>query len=244
MSRNTYLWREHSCDALAASFLGARRYGCALLQVARIQPGRRDDHHHQLALPLGANFLQSRIRNLAAPRNKASHWLAGSVALLLLLAVSLLTAFRPLQEKVLNLAESERLLSVLQPVSPLENATLSGGYVHGTVSRCLLPLTRAKAHVGMDLKPAVNRSVGVVAPGTGESVVQGVGSYMGTILKVRQANRMTSSYAHLGAVSVVVGQIVERGTPIGIVAPEANLHFELHYAGRGLDTSGWEKRFK
>ncbi|WP_116366551.1 M23/M56 family metallopeptidase [Parahaliea mediterranea] len=242
MSRNTYLWREHSCDALAASFLGAKRYGSALLQVARIQPGRAAGHHHQLALPVGADFLHSRIRNLATPRSRASHWFAGAVALLLLLVVSLLTAFRPLQDKVLDLAESERLLAALQPMSPVAGATLSGGYVHGTVSRCMLPLTRAKAHAGMDFSPAADRSVRVVAAGTVESVVHGVGSYMGTILKVRHHGGVTSSYAHLAAASATVGQNLAAGAPVGSVATGANLHFELRYGGRALDTSGWERR--
>lgn len=236
LGRRLYRLREHCCDLLAANTLGVHRYGCALLNVARLQsPGRKP--LPGLALDEQGSFLEQRIRTLTNPPTCASAWLPIVTTALLLCALSLLTAFRPVTADIFPADESQRILDELMPMAPLEHGYLSKGFIGGDTVSCWLSIASNHPHPALDIQPTKSGSVLAVADGVVESVVRGIGSYAGMIIVVRHRDDVLSSYSHLHSSAVRRGDGVARGQPLGMLNHGQNLHFELYRGSRRVDLS-------
>lgn len=94
-------------------------------------------------------------------------------------------------------------------------------------------------HNGVDV--AAPRGTKIVAPAAGVVVlVHGDMFYTGKTLMIDHGLGLTSVYAHMDSISVVDGQLVDPGTPIGTVgktgrATGAHLHWGLTWKGVHLD---------
>ncbi|MET7457862.1 M23 family metallopeptidase [Streptomyces sp. NPDC005574] len=127
-------------------------------------------------------------------------------------------------------------------VAPLNALTVTspfGSRVH--------PLTGVtKLHTGVDFAAAQGTRVTAAAPGRvvfaaltkayGNRVVVDHGTVGG--------RRLETTYSHLSALQVTVGQAVQAGTPIGLAGSTGlstgpHLHFEVIYDGRYTDPLPW-----
>lgn len=94
-------------------------------------------------------------------------------------------------------------------------------------------------HNGVDV--AAPRGSQIVAPADGVVVlVQQNMFYTGKTMMIDHGLGLTSVYAHMDGISVVEGQVVEQGQPIGIVgqtgrATGPHLHWGLTWKGMHLD---------
>jgi murein DD-endopeptidase MepM/ murein hydrolase activator NlpD len=95
-------------------------------------------------------------------------------------------------------------------------------------------------HPGVDLAAATGTQVTAAARGT---VIHAgpAGSY-GNLVTVRHDNGFETRYAHLSAVDVRVGDLVEPGQDVGKVGTTGastgpHLHFEVRQEGRPVDPS-------
>jgi murein DD-endopeptidase MepM/ murein hydrolase activator NlpD len=93
-------------------------------------------------------------------------------------------------------------------------------------------------HPGFDLAATVGSPVTAAARGT---VVQAgpAGTY-GNLVTLRHADGFETRYAHLSAVDVQVGDVVEAGTGLGKVGSTGystgpHLHFEVRHDGKPID---------
>ena len=93
-------------------------------------------------------------------------------------------------------------------------------------------------HPGFDLAATTGSPVTAAAGGT---VVQAgpAGTY-GNLVTVRHENGFETRYAHLSAVDVHVGDVVEAGTDLGKVGSTGystgpHLHFEVRHDGKPID---------
>jgi murein DD-endopeptidase MepM/ murein hydrolase activator NlpD len=93
-------------------------------------------------------------------------------------------------------------------------------------------------HPGFDLAATTGSPVTAAAGGT---VVQAgpAGTY-GNLVTVRHDNGFETRYAHLSAVDVHVGDVVEAGTDLGKVGTTGystgpHLHFEVRHDGKPID---------
>lgn len=240
LGRRLYQLREHCCDLLAANTLGAKRYGSALLNVAKIQSSRRDPSP-DLALTGKHNFLEQRIRTLVHPPGNSSSWLPVVVTITVLTLLSLLTAFRPVSADILPRSESLRILDELRPVSPLQSSFIAKGFQGGDTASCWLPIAANYPHPALDLQSGEPTQVRAVAEGVVQSAVRGIGSYTGMIIIVRHANNVFSSYAHLDSSDVQKGDTVSQGQAIGDLPGGQNLHFEMYRGSKKVDLSSMER---
>jgi len=95
-----------------------------------------------------------------------------------------------------------------------------------------------KKHNGIDL--AAERGAAVISPADGEVILVRDDTFFGKTVKVKHANGYETFYAHLGGVSVKLGQKVKKGTTIGAVGESGwttgpHLHYELTKNGEILD---------
>jgi murein DD-endopeptidase MepM/ murein hydrolase activator NlpD len=124
----------------------------------------------------------------------------------------------------------EDIPDTLMPV----NAPVSSGF--GSRSD---PFSRqVKFHKGMDLAAPAGTTVQAVADG--EVVFTGHQGGYGNMVVVRHGGGLESKYAHLGEVSVKVGDTVRPQTPLGVVGTTGrstgpHLHFEVTRWGTAVD---------
>lgn len=95
-----------------------------------------------------------------------------------------------------------------------------------------------RPHRGIDIGAPSGTPITVVAPG--RVVTAGWGGGYGNLVRIRHADGLVSSYAHMSAISVSVGSEVTVGQTIGRVgwtglATGPHLHFELSRNGVALD---------
>jgi murein DD-endopeptidase MepM/ murein hydrolase activator NlpD len=95
-------------------------------------------------------------------------------------------------------------------------------------------------HPGIDLAAATGTGVAAAAGGT--VVHAGPAGTYGNLVTVRHENGFETRYAHLSAVDVSVGDVVEAGQDIGKVGTTGHstgphLHFEVRQDGRPVDPS-------
>ena len=105
----------------------------------------------------------------------------------------------------------------------LRNDPLSGGTVN---------------HPGFDLAAVTGTQVAAAARGT--VVHAGPAGTYGNLVTVRHENGFETRYAHLSAVDVVVGDVVEAGQDVGKVGTTGystgpHLHFEVRHDGAAID---------
>lgn len=131
-------------------------------------------------------------------------------------------------------AESKGSLS-----APLDSAVMSSPF--GTR---VSPITGAgELHTGQDMSEACGTAVKAAAAGT--VTFAGWHAYGGgNRVVVKHANGLETTYNHLSAMDVAVGQVVERGEAIARVGSTGastgcHLHFEVLVDGKNVDPLGW-----
>lgn len=102
-------------------------------------------------------------------------------------------------------------------------------------------------HKGVDLTPGYGTEVEGIADGTITQAGRSNGlGYSVTVEHVIDGQRITTVYGHMaaGSLRVTMGQVIERGTVIGLVGSTgvstgAHLHFEVHIDGVPIDPYAW-----
>jgi len=95
-----------------------------------------------------------------------------------------------------------------------------------------------KKHNGIDL--AAERGTTIVSPADGDVIAIRDDTFWGKTVRIKHVNGYETFYAHLGGISVKVGQKVKKGTAIGAVGESgwttgSHLHYELTKNGVLLD---------
>jgi murein DD-endopeptidase MepM/ murein hydrolase activator NlpD len=103
----------------------------------------------------------------------------------------------------------------------------------------------SKFHRGVDLRAAYGTEVPAAAAGT--VVFAGERGTYGTLVVMRHANGVETRYAHLSALEVKEGDVVEAGTAVGRVGSSGrsaapHLHFEVLVNGERVDPAEWTGR--
>jgi murein DD-endopeptidase MepM/ murein hydrolase activator NlpD len=131
-------------------------------------------------------------------------------------------------------AESKGSLS-----TPLDSGVMSSPF--GTR---VSPITGAgELHTGQDMSEACGTAVKAAAAGT--VTFAGWHAYGGgNRVVVKHANGLETTYNHLSAMDVTVGQVVARGEAIARVGSTGastgcHLHFEVLVDGKNVDPMGW-----
>lgn len=93
-------------------------------------------------------------------------------------------------------------------------------------------------HAGFDLAARTGTEVSAAARGT--VVHAGPAGTYGNLVTLRHDNGFETRYAHLSAVDVQVGQVIETGQPLGKVGTTGHstgphLHFEIRQDGKAID---------
>ncbi len=99
-------------------------------------------------------------------------------------------------------------------------------------------LGRPALHTGVDLREHYGTEIR--ATGAGRVVFAGVAGGYGNMVEVDHGNGLSTRYAHMGEISVVEGQTVDRGTVVGHVgatgrATGPHLHYEVRIDGEPVD---------
>lgn len=92
-----------------------------------------------------------------------------------------------------------------------------------------------KMHKGIDIARPSNRNILAADNGVVESAGYNNGGY-GNKIVINHNNGMKTVYAHLSSIDVKVGQVVEKGSKIGVMGSTGNstgihLHFEVYKSG-------------
>jgi murein DD-endopeptidase MepM/ murein hydrolase activator NlpD len=97
---------------------------------------------------------------------------------------------------------------------------------------------RLSQHNGIDI--AANRGTPIYASARGVVTSSGYENQLGNIVRIDHGNRIETWYAHMDALTVKVGQTVERGEQVGTVGTTGrttgpHLHYEVHVNGVPVD---------
>lgn len=106
-----------------------------------------------------------------------------------------------------------------------------GGYISSHMG-----MRWGRMHRGIDIARPTTRAIYAADHGVVESVAWNDGGY-GNKIVINHNNGMRTIYAHLSSMDVKNGQVVEKGTEIGIMGTTGNstgihLHFEVHLNGK------------
>jgi murein DD-endopeptidase MepM/ murein hydrolase activator NlpD len=93
-------------------------------------------------------------------------------------------------------------------------------------------------HAGIDIAAPVGTPVRPVA--AGRVIFSGSYQGFGRIVAIQHGKHMSSLYAHFDDLRVAVGQLVHRGTVLGVVGSSGkstgpHLHFEVRVGGIPID---------
>lgn len=123
--------------------------------------------------------------------------------------------------------------------APLDRMVMSSAF-----GARISPITGAgELHTGQDMSEACGTSVLAAAAGT--VTFAGWHAYGGgNRVVIKHANGLETTYNHLSAMDVAVGQVVERGDAIARVGSTGastgcHLHFEVLVDGKNVDPLGW-----
>lgn len=100
-----------------------------------------------------------------------------------------------------------------------------------------------RAHEGVDIDAPYGGAV--VAPQRGTVIVAGWGlSGYGRVVHIDHGNGIVSSFSHLSAITVGVGQVVSQGQHVGAVGASgsvtaAHLHYEIRIGGVARNPMPW-----
>jgi murein DD-endopeptidase MepM/ murein hydrolase activator NlpD len=105
-----------------------------------------------------------------------------------------------------------------------------------------------RLHAGIDIAVLGTDQVRAAGDGvvTAVGYVEEHGGY-GNIVEIRHGPGLVTLYAHLASIQVEVGEIVQRGEPIGHAGCTGSctgphLHFEVHVNGKPVDPLGFLPR--
>ena len=103
----------------------------------------------------------------------------------------------------------------------------------------------SRFHRGVDLRAAYGTDVPAAAGGT--VVFAGERGTYGTLVVMRHASGVETRYAHLSALAVKEGDVVQAGTAVGRVGSTGrsaapHLHFEVLVNGERVDPAHWAGR--
>lgn len=142
-------------------------------------------------------------------------------------------------------ADNAKIWAVRETLTP-ETRFLSGfiwpvtGPISGVFgSQRILNGIPKNPHNGVDV--AAPKGTPIVAPAAGVvALISDDMFYTGKTVMIDHGLGLTSVYAHMDAIAVVDGQVVEQGTPIGAVGASgrvtgAHLHWGLTWKGTHLD---------
>ena len=96
----------------------------------------------------------------------------------------------------------------------------------------------AERHDGLDI--SVPLGTPVMCPAPGRVVVAGGGGDYGRHIMIDHGNGVRSLYGHMSKVDVRAGQLVEKGTVLGLTGSTGrstgpHLHYELRVAGKAVN---------
>jgi murein DD-endopeptidase MepM/ murein hydrolase activator NlpD len=96
----------------------------------------------------------------------------------------------------------------------------------------------SRFHAGIDIAAPVGTPVRPVA--AGRVIFSGSYQGFGRIVAIQHGKHMSSLYAHFDDLRVAVGQLVHRGTVLGVVGSSGkstgpHLHFEVRVGGIPID---------
>lgn len=124
------------------------------------------------------------------------------------------------------------------------SAPLDGGVMSSPFGTRISPITGAgELHTGQDMSEACGTVVMAAAAGT--VTFAGWHAYGGgNRVVVKHTNGLETTYNHLSAMDVTVGQVVDRGEAIARVGSTGastgcHLHFEVLVDGKNVDPLGW-----
>lgn len=101
------------------------------------------------------------------------------------------------------------------------------------------PVTKKRSmHHGLDMAGAWQESV--ISPADGKVIFAGWEGSFGRVVRLQHAHGITTTYAHLGRISVSLGQQVTEGTILGRMGSSGrsdglHLHFEIRVDGESRD---------
>lgn len=221
---------ETACDAAALAVIGnggARLYARTLLDAARASSGR------SFAVSLGVadkRIMEMRLKAiLGAPKHTARRG-AG-----LLSAAALLTVALPAAAAQAMHAAAAQAISFSQPVLD--------GKITSRFGPSSLSIRPQKFHNGYDI--AAPRGTTIAAPADGrvsyadENGLNGKASY-GQVIVLDHGEGYTTLYAHMDGFTVMEGDRVTAGDPIGFVGSSGvttgpHLHVEVRRDGEPVD---------
>lgn len=221
---------ETACDAAALAVIGnggARLYARTLLDAARASSGR------SFAVSLGVadkRIMEMRLKAiLGAPKHTARRG-AG-----LLSAAALLTVALPAAAAQAMHAAAAQAITFSQPVLD--------GKITSRFGPSSLSIRPQKFHNGYDI--AAPRGTTIAAPADGrvsyadENGLNGKASY-GQVIVLDHGEGYTTLYAHMDGFTVMEGDRVTAGDPIGFVGSSGvttgpHLHVEVRRDGEPVD---------
>jgi len=100
-----------------------------------------------------------------------------------------------------------------------------------------------RMHEGVDIDAAYGSPVVAAHRGTVVAAGWGLSGY-GRVVHIDHGNGIVTTYNHLAEVHATVGQVVERGTQIGLVGASgsvtaAHLHYEVRINGGAVNPTPW-----
>jgi len=222
---------ETACDATALEVIGhggARLYARTLLDAARASSGR------SFTVSLGVadkRIMEMRLKAiLNSPPKQAARRGAGLLSAVALLAVALPAAAAQAMH-----AAAAQAISFSQPVLD--------GKITSRFGPSSLSIRPQKFHNGYDI--AAPRGTTIAAPADGrvsyadENGLNGKASY-GQVIVLDHGEGFTTLYAHMDGFTVMEGDRVTAGDPIGFVGSSGvstgpHLHVEVRRDGEPVD---------
>ena len=143
----------------------------------------------------------------------------------------------PLEEKIIQEPTQQIEVVGTKVIASLGTGEFTwpavGGYISSTMGQRWGTL-----HRGIDIARPTNYNI--LAADNGVVVATGLSGSYGNRIVINHNNGYTTLYAHLSSINVDVGQVVEKGSEIGIMGSTGNstgthLHFELEKNGELLN---------
>ncbi len=129
---------------------------------------------------------------------------------------------------------------VVEPAAGSLSSPVPGARLSSSFGSRVHPIWGVRQlHAGADAAAPTGTPVLAAAGGTVVHVVEGLTAY-GTLVVLDHGDRVATTYSHLSAVDVGIGQTVGRGEQVGKVgstgfATGPHLHFELRFDGVPVD---------
>ncbi len=142
------------------------------------------------------------------------------------------------QEISARLSANQEIMDRTPSLRPVE-----GGYISSSFGYRRDPFTRrTEMHPGVDIPQKVGTPV--VATANGQVVYADRYYSYGKLIIIDHGNDYQTVYGHLNAISVAVGDVVQKGQQIGTVGATGrvtapHLHYEIRVAGSPIDPTDY-----